>query len=502
MKNKTAHKKKLKNAKTSKTYKPFRGLIFIIILAVFIFLSDNKIFPFLNLERNSDVSSGSFNSGITSISDNSGITSISDNSKISGISELSTPGLSSGFSATVSQEPSPNPTMYINVGTANLRSENNTDSTVIKQLSFRNKVERIQILGNWSKVVTADDITGYVYSEFLSSVLPQVKPTSPPPRSLTKWPSVSTLLNSFYNADLKKYLGRDYDTAALPLKGITVIIDPGHGGRDPGAVEHFGDNYVYEKTINLQVSIKIGDILKRYGADVIYTRSTDIYRGLYYRVALINKTVLEKHKSVLLAQSGRTDEISETKLLIGKMDYVINKNTDDIDKGGLGVFLGFGIHKDLRTIMDISREHQDIILLSVHCNRILNSSTTKGVEIFYGTGNAIYLDEKKFLPEEPKSNPLNPSYMFYNEAERKKLATAIRDSVRERTPVLTNRGGYGSLYARNFCMIREQNLTSSLIELGYISNTSDRNYLMSSDGQSDMAESITYAVFRYFCRAS
>ncbi|MHB1485359.1 MAG: N-acetylmuramoyl-L-alanine amidase [Saccharofermentanales bacterium] len=390
--------------------------------------------------------------------------------------------------------------MYIIASIANLRTEGNTDSTIIEQLPFRTKVTRIQIFGTWSKVITTDGVTGYIFSEFLSSRLPQVKPTSPPPRILTKWPAVSTLSETFYNADLQKYYGKPYEKSSLPLKGITVILDPGHGGSDPGAIQQSNGSYVYEKTINLQVSLKIGDILAKYGADVIYTRKTDVYRGLYFRVALINKTVLEKYRSVLIGLADKDVELTEANRLTGLMDIVIAKNTDDVAKGGLGVFLGFGAHKDLRTIMDISRQYQDVIVISVHCNRVLNSSSTKGAEIFYGTANAIYLDEKKYLPEEPRSDPLNPSYMYYDENTRKSLATSIRDAIRDKTAILTDRGDYNSLYTRNYCMIREHNLTSSLVELGYLSNPSDRSYLVSSNGQTTMAGSIAYAVFNYFCR--
>lgn len=52
-----------------------------------------------------------------------------------------------------------------------------------------------------------------------------------------------------------------------------VVIDPGHGGSDSGAV---GPTGIYEKTINLAVALKTGAILKSKGIDVVYTRSTDV----------------------------------------------------------------------------------------------------------------------------------------------------------------------------------------------------------------------------------
>lgn len=52
-----------------------------------------------------------------------------------------------------------------------------------------------------------------------------------------------------------------------------IIIDPGHGGFDGGAVA--GDGTV-EKDINLEISLKLGSILEFFGFDVIYTRTDDV----------------------------------------------------------------------------------------------------------------------------------------------------------------------------------------------------------------------------------
>ena len=58
------------------------------------------------------------------------------------------------------------------------------------------------------------------------------------------------------------------------LSGVTVCIDPGHGGYDGGAV---GKNSgVMEKALNLQLSQKLQSLLKDSGAEVILTRSSDI----------------------------------------------------------------------------------------------------------------------------------------------------------------------------------------------------------------------------------
>ena len=64
---------------------------------------------------------------------------------------------------------------------------------------------------------------------------------------------------------------------------IKVCIDPGHGGKDPGAV----GNGLLEKDVALDISLKLADKLNEY--DVILTRSKDEYVPLSERAAIANE---------------------------------------------------------------------------------------------------------------------------------------------------------------------------------------------------------------------
>ena len=67
-----------------------------------------------------------------------------------------------------------------------------------------------------------------------------------------------------------------------------VVIDAGHGGRDNGAV---GKNGV-EKDINLSIALKLGDYIKKYlpEVEVIYTRTKDVFVGLDERSQIANES--------------------------------------------------------------------------------------------------------------------------------------------------------------------------------------------------------------------
>lgn len=65
-----------------------------------------------------------------------------------------------------------------------------------------------------------------------------------------------------------------------------IVIDPGHGGKDPGAIS---PNGVREKDLNLIMGLKLEEALKALGYNVVMTRSTDVAVDLYSRPALANE---------------------------------------------------------------------------------------------------------------------------------------------------------------------------------------------------------------------
>ena len=80
---------------------------------------------------------------------------------------------------------------------------------------------------------------------------------------------------------------------ALPASAVDkdgnfiLVIDAGHGGKDPGAVN--GKNQ--EKSINLNVALKMGRLIEENckNVKVIYTRKTDVFVELYKRADIANK---------------------------------------------------------------------------------------------------------------------------------------------------------------------------------------------------------------------
>ena len=74
-----------------------------------------------------------------------------------------------------------------------------------------------------------------------------------------------------------------------------VVVDPGHGGRDPGAV---GPRGVLEKNLVLAVSLKLKEKLDRKGFEVILTRDKDVFIPLSERAEIANKAKADVFLSV------------------------------------------------------------------------------------------------------------------------------------------------------------------------------------------------------------
>lgn len=67
---------------------------------------------------------------------------------------------------------------------------------------------------------------------------------------------------------------------------VKVALDPGHGGRDPGAVYEGRQ----EKDDALDLALAVGEILEENGVDVVYTRTTDVYDTPYEKAVIANNS--------------------------------------------------------------------------------------------------------------------------------------------------------------------------------------------------------------------
>jgi N-acetylmuramoyl-L-alanine amidase len=90
---------------------------------------------------------------------------------------------------------------------------------------------------------------------------------------------------------------------------MKICIDPGHGGKDSGAI---GPTGLYEKDVNLAVALILGAQLVRMGVQVIYTRTTDEYVSLKQRTDFANSQGVDYLISVHCNSFNATSKGTET----------------------------------------------------------------------------------------------------------------------------------------------------------------------------------------------
>jgi len=132
--------------------------------------------------------------------------------------------------------------------------------------------------------------------------------------------------------------------AMLPLTGKTIVIDPGHGAEDPGT----SYKNIYEKDINLKISLYLEEYLGSLGAEVILTRDDDYdlsspnanYRkksDFDNRIKLINNSNADIYVSIHLNYLNdfsyygpQVFYIKDNKELANIMQKALNKNLNGL----------------------------------------------------------------------------------------------------------------------------------------------------------------------------
>lgn len=125
----------------------------------------------------------------------------------------------------------------------------------------------------------------------------------------------------------------------MSLSGKKIFLDPGHGGKDPGAV---GPNGSKESDVTLSVSKLLKDKLERIGATIFMSRDSDEYVSISRRVSMANSSKANIFVSVHCNAYNDTAKGVETlyyqtssagKKLAGLIQSELVSSTNSVDRG-------------------------------------------------------------------------------------------------------------------------------------------------------------------------
>ncbi|WP_156505900.1 N-acetylmuramoyl-L-alanine amidase [Bacillus sp. SJS] len=188
----------------------------------------------------------------------------------------------------------------------------------------------------------------------------------------------------------------------IGVAGKTIVLDAGHGGSDSGAV---GPTKLYEKDVTLAVTRYLGDILKANGANVIYTRTSDIYPSLDDRAELSNNSssdiFLSIHANANVNRSAKGTETyfnvatnpngqkSKTLSTNIQRELVnqINTTNRGVKEAGFVVIRENEVPSALVELAFISNPTEETMLRSDAVRRKAAQGIYNGIEDYFNGGN-------------------------------------------------------------------------------------------------------------------
>ena len=226
-------------------------------------------------------------------------------------------------------------------------------------------------------------------------------------------------------------------------KDFVVVIDPGHGGHDPGAVGKISK----EKNINLNVALKLGNMIKKNCDDVkvIFTRTKDVFIPLNRRAEIANNAKADLFISI------HTNALANNRTAKGASTWTL------------------GLAKSDANLAVAQRENSVILYESDYKTRYagFNPNSAESYIIF------------EFMQDKYMEQSVH-------------LASLVQKQFRH-TCKRVDRG----VHQAGFLVLKASAMPSILVELGFISTPEEERYLNSEEGTGTLAKGVYRAFLTY-----
>jgi N-acetylmuramoyl-L-alanine amidase len=273
----------------------------------------------------------------------------------------------------------------------------------------------------------------------------------------------------------------------------TIIIDPGHGGFDPGTHGLFSK----EKDVALEISLKLGKAIEQAFPDmkIVYTRTTDIMpgnmstigAGLHYRAEVANKS----HGDLFICIHGNSDGHSagsySVKRVIGhkyRMEYIGRGKRRKKIRVKSPIY-DYYTAKNTRVGTGTYIWKAD---RNVFKGDAINQVAEGELEENMGDSTVTAFDMTS--PEAKMRAQLYEKRYFANSAM---FATLVEDEFAK-----TGRHSDGVMQRdKGIQVLQATGMPSVLIETGFLTNKEEEEYLNSEKGQDEIVQNIVDALTRY-----
>jgi N-acetylmuramoyl-L-alanine amidase len=279
---------------------------------------------------------------------------------------------------------------------------------------------------------------------------------------------IISLLGAFFIIAFLSSFGFDN-----PKKVKVIVIDPGHGGKDPGCngVTH------KEKDISLAVALKLGKLIEDHYKDVkvIYTRQTDVFVELEDRAQIANKNKADLFISIHCNAAGKPVMIKDKKT--GKLrpktftnkkgKKVVVETVNPIPFGSETYVMGL---KNEEGKMKVATRENSAILLEDNYEQKYQG----------------------FDPESEESYIIMSNYTSSYVLQSANLAMKIQEEYSKKAGRVDK-----GVHRQSIWVLWRTAMPSILTEIGYLTNPLEEQFLASEKGQQYLATSIFKGFRKY-----
>lgn len=252
-----------------------------------------------------------------------------------------------------------------------------------------------------------------------------------------------------------------------------IVIDPGHGGKDPGC------NGVTskEKDIALSVALKLGKLIEANMKDVkvIYTRTTDVFVELEDRAQIANKAKADLFISIHCNAAGKVVTYKDPKT--GKKKVKMRKNT----KGKL-------VPVETTNPIPFGSE-----------TYVMGLKNEEGkMKVATRENSVIYLEDdyqtkyEGFDPDSEESYIIMSNYTSAYVIQSANLALKIQDEYKAKAGRVDK-----GVHRQSIWVLWRTAMPSILTEIGYLTNPLEEEFLASEKGQDYISKAIYRGLRKY-----
>ncbi len=280
-------------------------------------------------------------------------------------------------------------------------------------------------------------------------------------------------------------------TSVKPIQ--TIVIDPGHGGIDPGARGLIST----EANVSLVVALKLGNLIEQEFPDikVVYTRTTDVMagnkknkdEGNRYRAILANESGGDLFIAVHCNSAGRHPGGWYEKVVVGK-----TAKTRTVKRKGKKVKQTYYVNQYETVWKENTAKGTETYIWAVSKNDAKINSVSKNNEYSgeIDSTSAITLPD----PTDPAEKARMLVYAQNYFRKSLNLADLIEKEF-EATGRITR--GVKQRNDKGIWVLQATGMPSVLVEIGFISNKEEEQYINSDKGQQDIVNNIFTALKVY-----